>query len=265
VLHGKRVLVTGIATTGSIAHATARRCLELGAEVVISAHPRELPKVKELARDLDPTIDVLGIDLADPDSLEEATQRLRREVGVLHGALHAVAFAPRGVLSGAFVDAAPHEVELAFRTSVWSLAGLARMLSELAPPTGGSLVALDFDADDRAWPTYNWMGVCKAGLRSSARYLTRDLGPRGIRVNLVAAGPLRTRAASAIPGFELLTEAWETTAPLGWDPGDADPVADAACFLLSDLARAVSGEVLHVDGGFHAMATALAPSPNRAG
>lgn len=255
MLNGTRVLVTGIATEGSIAHATARRCLDLGAELVVSAHPRELDRVVELARQLDPTIAVLGIDLADPESLAHATGELRDRVGRIDAALHAVAFAPRGVLAGSFVDVAPQEVEVAFRASVWSFTGLARMLCALAPPTGGSLVGLDFDADDRAWPTYNWMGVCKAALRSSARYLTRDLGPRGIRVNLVAAGPLRTRAASAIPGFELLTSAWDSTAPLGWDPGDADPVADTVCFLLSPLARAVSGEVLHVDGGFHAMAT----------
>lgn len=121
-------------------------------------------------------------------------------------------------------------------------------------PDGGGIVGLDFDADDRAWPTHNWMGVCKAALRSTARYLARDLGPAGIRVTLVAAGPLHTRAASGIPGFHHLTEAWESAAPLRWDPDDPEPVADVVCFLLSDMARLVTGEIVHADGGFHAMA-----------
>lgn len=258
-LEGRRLLLTGVATPDSIATATARRCLEQGAQLVLTAYPRELDRVEDLARSLDPGLAVLPLDLTDTDDVADLTERLRREVGTLDGALHAVAFAPGDALQGLMVDPDPTGIELAFRTSAWSLTGLARILSALAPPGGASLVGLDFDAGDRAWPTYNWMGVCKAALRSSARYLARDLGARGIRVNLVAAGPLRTRAASAIPGFELLTGAWESTAPLRWDPTDAEPVADATCFLLSDAARAITGEVLHVDGGYHAMAAPLAP------
>ena len=130
---------------------------------------------------------------------------------------------------------------------------------------GGSLVGLDFDAGDRAWPIYNWMGVCKAALRSVSKYVARDLGAAGIRSNLVAAGPLSTRAALGIPNFSLLTEAWDTTSPLAWSSTDASPVADVVCFLLSDFARAITGELLHVDGGYHAMARTRSEQGGSAG
>ncbi len=265
MLDGKRLLITGVATTGSIAHATARRCLEEGAEIVLTAFPRDIDVVVDLARELDRSITVLALDLTDRVQVDEVTRTLDVDRRRLDGALHAVAFAPKAALDGAMGDAEPAAVELAFRTSAWSLTALAGLLARLAPPSGGSLVGLDFDADDRAWPTYNWMGVCKAALRSSARYLARDLGPAGIRVNLVAAGPLRTRAAAAIPGFELLERAWATTCPLAWDVDDAAPVADVVAFLFSDGARAMTAEVLHVDGGFHAMAAPRGPEPEGLG
>lgn len=172
----------------------------------------------------------------------------------MDGALHAIAFAPRSALDGAFLDATDADVAQALRASVWTFAVLARMLSELMGDQGASLIGLDFDAGGRAWPVYNWMGVCKAALRESSRYIARDLGPRRVRSNLIAAGPLLTRAARGIPRFELLTQAWEETSPLAWDPSDASPVADVVCFLLSDFSRAITGEVIHVDGGFNAMA-----------
>ncbi len=249
-----RVLITGVATADSIAFHTARRSLESGAEVVLTAYPRQLDDVVDLAATLDPGIEVLPLDLTDPDQLPGITAQLARH-GAFDGALHAVAYAPADALDGTMADADPAGIELAFRTSAWTLTALSEVLRELAPPSGASLVGLDFDADDRAWPTYNWMGVCKAALRSSARYLARDLGPAGIRVNLVAAGPLRTRAASGIARFDLLEEAWASTAPLAWDPTDAGPIADVACFLLSDASRVITGEVIHADSGYHAMAS----------
>lgn len=255
-LDGKRLLVTGVATPDSIAFHTAKHGLDHGARLTLTAYPSQLDAVTDLARSLDPTIDVFPLDLTDQAQCDALVPVLA-EHGHLDGALHAVAFAPADALDGQLADASPDGVELAFRTSVWSLTALSAILSRLAPPTGASLVGLDFDADDRAWPTYNWMGVCKAALRSSARYLARDLGPAGIRVNLIAAGPLRTRAASGIPAFALLEQAWTTTAPLVWDPTDASPIADVACFLLSDAARVITGEVLHADAGYHAMAAPL--------
>lgn len=258
LLDGKRILVTGVATADSIAYATAERALALGAQVVMTALPRVHDRATELAAALDPSIEVLPLDLTDAPATEAAIVALRAAAGPLDGALHAVAFAPPEALAGEMCDARSDAVELAFRTSTWTFASVARLLDALAAPGGASLVGLDFDADDRAWPVYNWMGVCKAALRSMGRYLARDLGPRRIRVNLVAAGPLHTRAAGGIPGFEQLLRAWDTTAPLPWSPADPAPVADTVCFLLSDLARAITGEVIHVDGGFHAMATVRA-------
>ncbi len=259
MLTDKALLVTGVARPDSIAYAIARRSHELGARVALTAFPRDLEATRELARTIASDIEVWALDLTDVDQIEEVTGLVADRLGGLDGAVHAVAFAPRAALAGPLTAAPPSDVELAFRSSTWTLAGLARILAALAPPSGGSLVGLDFDSA-RAWPVYHWMGVCKAALRSTSQYLARDLGGAGIRVNLVAAGPLHTRAAGGIPDFDRLLDAWATTAPLAWDPHDPAPIADAACFLLSDMARAVTGEVLHVDGGHHAMAAPLRPA-----
>jgi enoyl-[acyl-carrier protein] reductase I len=259
LLTGKRLLITGVATEDSIALATARRAGAMGAEVVLTAFPRDVESVRQLVRDTGATFEVFPLDLTERFEVDELTERLRSRFGHFDGALHAVAFAPRDALDGPFMDADPEGIELAFRTSAWSLSNLARLVVALAPAGGASLVGLDFDANGGAWPVYNWMGVCKAALGSTARYLARDLGPRGIRVNLVAAGPLLTRAARGIPRFDALLDAWATTSPLTWSDRDPDPVADAICFLLSDLARVVTGEILHADGGYHAMASPRPP------
>lgn len=261
MLEGKRILVTGVATTGSIAHATARRAQQLGAEVLLAAFPRDLPAAVEAADALPkPPVAVVGTDLTSTEDLGALESTVRDVWGELDGALHAVAFAPRDALAGDLTTTPAASVELAFRTSVWTYAALAGVVARTAPGHGASLVGLDFDATG-AWPTYNWMGPCKAALESTNRYLARDLGRRGIRCNLVAAGPLHTRAADAIPRFDLLLRSWDESAPLHWDAHDPDPTADAVCFLLSDLARAVSAEVLHVDGGHHGMAAPLPDGP----
>jgi len=260
LLDGKRFLVTGVATEDSIAFATARRSAALGADVVVTAFPRDVERVRQLVGSTGEPLDVFPLDLTRPTEVDELTGILRARYGEFDGALHAVAFAPKDALDGPFMDADPAGIELAFRTSAWSLSNLARLVVALAPAGGASLVGLDFDANGGAWPVYNWMGVCKAALGSTARYLARDLGGRGIRVNLVAAGPLLTRAARGIPRFDALLDAWATTSPLAWSDSDPAPVADAICFLLSDLSRAVTGEVLHVDGGYHAMAAPRDPA-----
>ncbi len=264
MLHGDLILVTGVATADSIAFATARSILDQGGRVVLGAFPRDLDAAGDLAAGLDRSIEVLPLDLCDATHVDAAVEHIATTHGTLAGAVHAVAFSPRDALGGDLTATAPENIELAFRTSAWTLSSLARLLREVADPTGASLVGLDFDADDRAWPVYNWMGVCKAALRSATGYLARDLGAQRIRVNLVAAGPIETRAGRGIPGFEHLLDAWETTSPLPWSTTDASPVADAVCFLLSGLSRAITGEVLHVDGGYHAMAAPLTPEQRAA-
>lgn len=262
MLTGRRILITGVVNTESIAFATAARAQQLGADVLLTALPRDLRSCQEASRELPRMAGVFPLDATRPEDYDALADELKTRWGGLDGALHAVAFAPRDALAGDFLRPQPDGLSLAFQTSAVSYAHLGRLVADLAPADGAALVGLDFDAAG-AWPVYNWMGVCKAALESVNRYLARDLGPMGIRANLVAAGPLITRAASGIPDFERLLEAWETTAPLAWDATDAAPVADACCFLLSELGRAVTGEILHVDGGHHAMAGALRPRAER--
>jgi enoyl-[acyl-carrier protein] reductase I len=260
MLSGKRILVTGVVNADSIAFAVAERAQMQNAEVVLTTHERVRALTDDAARQLPKPPQLLTLDVTRPEDFDALETAVRRRWGGLDGALHAVAFAPQDALSGPFLDASQSSIELAFRTSVTSYSLLGRLLAELAPPRGASLVGLDFDAAG-AWPVYNWMGVCKAALESSNRYLARDLARVGARANLVAAGPLLTRAASGIGDFQVLLDAWQTTSPLPWDPRDAGPVADAVCFLLSDYARAITGEILHVDAGYHAMASALRAAP----
>jgi enoyl-[acyl-carrier protein] reductase I len=258
VLSGRSILVTGVATEESIATSTVRAALELGATVRATAFPRDIEAARAVIGTICTSIPVDPLDLTDAEAVAAWSASRAEEGWSVDGALHAVAFAPKAALEGDFVDVSSSDVELAFRTSVWTYAVLARCVRQLMPERGASLVGLDFDAGGRAWPVYNWMGTCKAALREASRYVARDLGQLGLRSNLVAAGPLITRAANGIPRFDVLTSAWERTAPLAWDPHDAAPVAEAVCFLLSDHARAITGEVIHVDGGFNAMATARA-------
>ncbi len=260
MLADKRLIITGVVTPDSIAYAVAERAQLLGAEIVVTALARDRRLAQAAVASLPRPVELVDLDVTRPDQLDGLTERLRREWGKVDGVLHAVAFAPRDALSGDFLATGLDSVSRAFHASAYSYAALASVLAQLAPDAGGALVGLDFDAAG-AWPVYNWMGVCKAALESINRYLARDLGARRIRANLIAAGPLHTRAAGGIPDFHRLTEAWEQQAPLPWDLDDPGPVADAACFLLSDLARAITGEILHVDAGYHAMAGPLKPAP----
>jgi len=253
MLQDKRLLVTGVVNTESIAFATAARAIEAGAEVMLTAFPRDRDLTEDAARHLPAPVEVAGLDATREEDIDALRGQIERSFGRLDGVLHAIAFAPREALAGDFFEARPESVSLAFHTSAYSFASLGRLLRDLAPESGGSLIGLDFDAAG-AWPVYNWMGVCKAGLESVNRYLARDLGDLGIRSNLIAAGPLNTRAAGGIPDFEALLDAWESRSPLPWDPEDPYPVADVACFLFSDMARAITGEIIHADGGYHAMA-----------
>jgi enoyl-[acyl-carrier protein] reductase I len=256
LLQGKRLLITGVITRKSIAFAVAREAQLAGAEVVLTGFGRSRRLTERAAARLPHTPDVLELDINSEEDLAAVASELDSRWGALDGVLHAIAFAPADALGGDFLDTPAESAIEAFRTSAYSLAALGRHLAPLLERDGGGgIVGMDFDATI-AWPAYDWMGVAKAALESTARYLARDLGARGIRVNLLSAGPLETAAAGGIPGFGELAEAWERGAPLGWDPNDPAPVARAVCFLLSDWAAAISGEVLHADGGFHSLGAA---------
>jgi len=256
ILEGKRILVTGVVNRRSIAYAVAERAQRMGAEILLTSFGRVRRLTERAAGRLPQKADVLELDVNRDEDLAALTDELSSRWGGVDGAVHAIAFAPEDALGGRFLETPRQSASAAFETSAFSLKALAGALLPLfdrqGDDRGGSLVALDFDASV-AWPSYDWMGVAKAALESVGRYLARDLGPRSVRVNLVSAGPVKTVAASGIPEFGALVDGWAHAAPLGWDPGDPGPVADAVLFLLSDLARGVSGEILHVDGGFHAV------------
>ncbi len=264
MLDGKRLLITGVITRRSIAYAVAREAQLAGAEVVLTGFGRTRRLTERAAKRLPETPEVLELDVNSEHDLAAVATELDSRWGSLDGVLHAIAFAPDDALGGGFLQTPAESAIEAFRTSAYSLQALARHLAPLLerdPP--GGIVGLDFDATV-AWPAYDWMGVAKAALESTARYLARDLGSRGIRVNLISAGPVETAAAGGIPGFGELAEAWQRGAPLGWDPDDPTPVARAVCFLLSDWASAISGEVVHVDGGFHALGATGPAASSRA-
>jgi enoyl-[acyl-carrier protein] reductase I len=255
LLAGRRLVVTGVLTPRSIAFAIAEAAQHAGAEVLLTSFGRAMSLTEKSARRLDPVPDVLEMDVTRADHVAAVAGEVRSRWGGLDGAVHAVGYAPEDCLGGGFMTAPWESVATAMQVSAYSMKTLAAELAPLMPEReagGGALVALTFDASV-AWPLYDWMGPAKAALEAVVRYLARDLGPRGIRVNSVAAGPLETMAAKSIPGFKGLKDRWTEQAPLGWDSADSGPVADAVLFLLSGMARAVSGEVLHVDGGYHAL------------
>ena len=253
LLAGRRLLVTGVLTDRSIAFAVAAGAQREGAEVVLTGFGRSLRLTQRIAGRLPRTADVLELDVDDDEQLGALSEALAARWGAVDGVLHAIAYAPPDALGGAFLATPATSAERAFRTTAFSYKALAEaLLPLLERGTHPALVALDFDASV-AWPAYDFAGVAKAALESISRYLARDLGPRGIRSNLVAAGPLRTMAANAIPGFDELAGAWERQAPLGWDTADPEPVAEACLWLLSDRARAVTGAIVHADGGYHAL------------
>lgn len=252
LLEGKRLLITGVLSDSSIAFPIARLAQEEGAEIVLTSFGRAMSLTQRIAKRLPSPPDVLELDVTNPEHLQAITEELSKRWGRLDGILHAIGFAPESCLGDDFLRAPWEDVATALHVSTYSLKALAEAGLPLMQEHGGSIVGLDFDAR-QAWPAYNWMGVAKAALESTTRYLARDLGPSRIRVNLVCAGPLRTIAAKSIPAFARFEEVWNERAPLGWDVRDAEPVARASVALLSDWFPATTGEMLHVDGGFHAI------------
>jgi meromycolic acid enoyl-[acyl-carrier-protein] reductase len=250
ILDGKRILVTGVLTDASIGFHVAKIAQQEGATVVLTGFGR-MSLVERIAKRLPSPAPVLELDVTDPEHLESLAERVGEHVDGLDGIMHAIAFAPQSALGGNFLDTSWEDAATALQISAYSLKALTMACRPLLKG-GGSVVGLDFDAT-KAWPVYDWMGVAKAGLESCSRYLARYLGGEGIRVNLVAAGPLRTMAAKSIPGFDDFTTMWPDKAPLGWNVEDPEPAARACVALLSDWFPATTGEIVHVDGGVHAI------------
>jgi len=256
LLEGKRLVITGVLTDDSIAWHVARVAQEAGAEIVLTGFGRGLRLTRRVAARLPDPPDVLELDITDGSHMEALVVDLEHRWGAVDGAVHAIGYAPEDALGGRFLDTPAESAATAFTISAYSFKTLASgLLPLMRAAGGGSLVTLDFD-NAQAWPAYDWMGVVKSALQSVTRYLARDLGPYRIRANAVSAGPLGTVAAKSIPGFELFRDAWETRAPLPWDLTDPDPVARMVAVLLSDWAPMTTGEIIHVDGGFHAIAAA---------
>ncbi|SCL19513.1 Enoyl-[acyl-carrier-protein] reductase [NADH] [Micromonospora pallida] len=250
LLAGKRLLVTGVITDASIAFSVAKLAQENGAQVVLTGFGR-LSLVERIAKRLPEPAPVIELDVTNVEHLAGLADKVREHVDGLDGVVHSIGFAPQSCLGGGFLDAPWEDVATALHVSTYSYKSLAMAALPLMAP-GGSVVGLTFDAT-KAWPVYDWMGVAKAGLESASRYLALHLGPKGIRSNLVAAGPLRTIAAKSIPGFDQFETAWTERAPLGWNLTDQEPAARACLALLSDWFPATTGEIVHVDGGYHAL------------
>jgi enoyl ACP reductase len=250
LLEGKNVLVTGVITEQSIAFNIAKLAQEQGARVILTGFGR-MSLVERIARRLPVEVPVIELDVTNAEHLAGLAGNVRSYVDSLDGVVHSIGFAPQTALGGGFLDTPWEDVATAVQVSTYSYKALATAALPLMEK-GGSVVGLTFDATI-AWPVYDWMGVAKAGLESTSRYLARYLGPKGIRSNLVSAGPLRTMAAKSIPGFEKFEESWVERAPLGWQLSDTEPAARAVIALLSDWFPATTGEIIHVDGGYHAV------------
>jgi enoyl-[acyl-carrier protein] reductase I len=254
LLEGKKLVITGVVTHSSIAWHVARIAQEQGAEVVLTSFGRGMRLTERASKRLPVPTDVLELDINDQEHMDTVVADLESRWGVVHGALHAIAYAPQDALGGNFLNTPVESAVIAFQTSAFSYKTLAVGLAPLMRAAGGgALVTLDFD-NSQAWPIYDWMGVAKSALQSVTRYLARDLGADKIRVNAVSAGPLSTVAAKSIPGFRSLEKAWLERSPIEWDSTDPAPVAQMVALLLSDWTPMTTGEVVHVDGGFHSLA-----------
>ncbi len=252
ILDGKRILVAGVTMDSSIGFAAAKYAQEQGATVLISNFGRALGITRRIAKRLPQEPPVLELDVTDDAHLAGLADAVREHVDGLDGVVHSIAYGnPETLLGGKFLQGPWEDVAQAVLVSAYSLASISTACLPLMS-NGGSVVGMTFDATV-AWPAYDWMGVAKAGLESCSRYLARDLGPQGVRVNRVSAGPLKTLAAKAIPGFEELESMWSDRSPLGWDEKDTEPTARGVVALLSDFFPATTGEIVHVDGGYHAM------------
>ena len=262
LLEGKKLLITGVLTDDSIGFAVARVCQEQGAELLLTNVGKGVRLTEKVARRLPSTPDVMQMDVNNPDDIAAVAEETMKRWGRVDGVMHSIGFAPQDALGGNFLGTPWESVAVAFQTSAFSLkalsVGMLEPLKVAGADGGASVVSLTFDGRF-AWPIYDWMGVAKSGLESITRYLARDLGEHNIRVNTVSAGPIRTMAGKSIPGFDAISGTWDARAPLDWSMTDATPVGDMCAFLLSPMASMTTGEMIHVDGGYHALGTDFKP------
>ena len=257
ILDGKRVLITGVLMESSIAFHTAKLAQEQGAEIILTAFPRPT-LTQRIAKKLPKPVKVVELDVTNSEHLDGLAEVVREELGGLDGVVHSIGFAPQDALGGNFLNTPFESVATAMHVSAYSLKSLTMACLPLmtapdaAGSTGGSVVGLTFDAQ-YAWPQYDWMGPAKAALEATSRYLARDLGKQNIRCNLVSAGPIGSMAAKSIPGFTELADVWNHRSPLEWDLADPEPAARGVIALLSDWFPKTTGEIVHVDGGLHAI------------
>jgi enoyl-[acyl-carrier protein] reductase I len=259
LLEGKKVLIVGVLDRKSIAYSIAEQAQQAGAEILLTSFGRVMSITQMTVKRLDPVPDILELDATKPEQVDAVCVEVQKRWGRLDGLVHSIAGAPNDALGGNFLNTPFESAAVAFHIGAFSLKTLAVGMLPAMREYGGSIVAMDFDNSTQAWPKYDWMGVSKSALESIVRYLARDLGRYKIRVNALAAGPLATLAASAIPGFRDFEDLWHRRAPLGWDIKDKSPVGKTACAMLSDWMPATTGEILHVDGGYHAMGAELPP------
>jgi meromycolic acid enoyl-[acyl-carrier-protein] reductase len=256
LLDGKKLLITGVLTDDSIAFAVARVAQESGAEILLTNVGKGVRLTERVAKKLPAVADVMHMDVNSPDDVAAVADEIMSRWGRVDGVLHSIAFTPQDALGGNFLTAPWESVSISFQTSAHSrralTVGMLEPLKVEGADGGASVVSLTFDGR-YAWPIYDWMGVSKAGLEAIARYLARDLGQFNIRVNTVSAGPIRTMAGKNIRGFDELAGEWSKRAPLDWSLRDATPVGHMCCFLMSDWASKTTGEMIHVDGGYHAL------------
>ena len=257
LLEGKKLLITGVLDRKSIAYSIAEEAQKAGAEIVLTSFGRVMSITQMMAKRLPVRPDVLELDATKREDVTAVCEELERRWGRLDGWVHSIAFAPEDALGGNFLNTPWESAATAFRISAFSLKEIAVGLLPLMKEHGGSIVALDFDNSVHAWPSYDWMGVSKVALTAVVRYLARDLGRYGIRVNAISSGPIRSMAAKGVPGFDRIEEAWGRQSPLGWSTTEPGPVGKSVCALLSDYLPATTGEVIHVDGGHHAMGAEL--------
>jgi enoyl-[acyl-carrier protein] reductase I len=255
LLEGKKLLITGVLTDDSMAFSAAKVAQEAGAEILLTSVGRAMSLTQRVAKKLDPVPDVMDMDVNDDAQIAAVADEVTSRWGKVDGVLHSIGFMPQTGLGGNFLNTSWEDVATGFQTSAFSLKALSvGMLEPMKAAGGASVVSLTFDGRF-AWPIYDWMGVAKAGLEATTRYLARDLGPDGIRVNTISAGPIRTMAGKNIPGFDDIAGGWLRRAPLGWSMTDATPVGQMVAFLMSDWSKMTTGEMIHVDGGYHAMGT----------